>query len=416
MSLGLSLSVVPLVADMGVSGALGRQKPMVIDRSLQSVVGLGAVSGYGWGVPALVDGVSSGKSAVRLIESAPPLPPDSPVWAARVPDGGQPNDGPTRFSRAVRHVAREAINDARARGWNPGNEVGLVLAITNGDWELFGRAHKWVEGDPDPDFTYILPSTLVAAIMKEFGMHGPSLTVGAMCATGSAAMLVASDWIKLGRVTDVLVVSADVAASHQHLEWFSRVGVSFYYRSPSEMCKPFHPDGRGFSQGEGAAAVVLTGRSCGKAYLHMLGGASTSDGLSWVAIDKTFADVLRCVDLALSQAGVAHSDVAVYSSHGTGTRACSFAEIAVLERSLTSAEAIIIKPLTGHCHPASSLMETVLAAISYETGELLAAPAAPGSHERLRDGSGPWAPDIMLKMAIGMGGHNVALVFEPPDV
>ena len=47
------------------------------------------------------------------------------AWVSRIEDGGDPDHGPSRFSRAFHSAAREAIDDALERGWEPGPTVGV---------------------------------------------------------------------------------------------------------------------------------------------------------------------------------------------------------------------------------------------------------------------------------------------------
>lgn len=45
---------------------------------------------------------------------------DETLWIAAVPEGGSPDGGEGLFGRAFIASAREAVDDALARGWQPG--------------------------------------------------------------------------------------------------------------------------------------------------------------------------------------------------------------------------------------------------------------------------------------------------------
>src|SRR5262245_55395526 len=96
------------------------------------ICGIGVVSGYGWGREPLWDGLLRGKPAATIVPWLGQHPGDT-VWAACVPDGGDPLDGPSRFGRAMHAAAREAIQDAGERGWHPGRRVGLLHAVVLGE-------------------------------------------------------------------------------------------------------------------------------------------------------------------------------------------------------------------------------------------------------------------------------------------
>ncbi len=106
-----------------------------------TISGVGAVTGYGWGGrEALWNGLVSGKSAAALHEGFGFGSDDhggGPGWIVRVPEGGDQADGNTRFARAMRSAAREAIEDASERGWRPGSRVGLVHACVLGDLDMY---------------------------------------------------------------------------------------------------------------------------------------------------------------------------------------------------------------------------------------------------------------------------------------
>ena len=65
------------------------------------ICGLGAVTGYGWGVGPFWDGLVAGKPAATLTPGYG-LDGTEFAWVAKVPDGGDPADGRSRFARAMR--------------------------------------------------------------------------------------------------------------------------------------------------------------------------------------------------------------------------------------------------------------------------------------------------------------------------
>ena len=64
------------------------------------ISGIGAVSGYGWGTAALWTGLASGKAAATLHHNRS-HPGRNPVWLAKVPDGGQTDDGTSRWRMSL---------------------------------------------------------------------------------------------------------------------------------------------------------------------------------------------------------------------------------------------------------------------------------------------------------------------------
>jgi hypothetical protein len=93
-----------------------------------SISGIGAVSGYGWGEKLLREGLYTSESAVRCHSGFSPAFDDDWGWVALIDDAGDPEDGPSRMMRAVRHAGREAVHNAFDRGWRPGGVVGSTVS------------------------------------------------------------------------------------------------------------------------------------------------------------------------------------------------------------------------------------------------------------------------------------------------
>ncbi|HLS77305.1 MAG TPA: beta-ketoacyl synthase N-terminal-like domain-containing protein [Nocardia sp.] len=377
------------------------------------IVGLGAVTGYGWGVEALWQGLLSGKSAATLHPGYGPAR-DEQAWIALVPDGGDPADGGHRYIRAVRAAVREAVADARKRGWQPGGTVGLVHAIVLGDVRDW-RDFYTVDGGRRPARGYLtlLPSTPIATLMREFGFHGPSMNVSAACSSGNVAVLTADLWLAAGMADDVVVVTSDLSCTPEMVEHFVGLGAAVTDADPLTACRPFQQGSRGFVFGEASAAMILS-RTGGHAYARVLGGAMTNDAHHVVSIEPGHAHVLDCARTALARAGAGPDEVGYLNAHGTGTAQCDAAERDLVSTVLGDRPWLhAIKPLTGHSQGAAAGVEIAVAALVNERGLVPAPPVVAPAHPRLLDGVRPFEGGLTLKSAIGMGGNNSALVLGP---
>jgi 3-oxoacyl-[acyl-carrier-protein] synthase II len=383
------------------------------DRAV-SLTGFGAVSGYGWGQKLLREGLSTGIPAARRLPGFQPYFDDDWGWVAPIEDGGDPEDGPSRFARSVRFAAREAVGQAMDRGWRPGPVVGLVHGFVLGDvdhWRTYHHRHGfetsrrgWLE---------LMPSTVLTGIMKEFDFHGPAMAVTAMCATGLAGLLTAKLWIEAGLATDVLVLASDLSINPENARSFANLGPCIIDAPPLEVCRPFQEGSRGFSAGEASVATVVSGRPAGT-IATLRGGAMTHDGFHPVSIAPDGAEVRRCFELALADAGVAGEEIVYLNAHGTGTLQCDTTESAVFDALFPAAEGLFsVKPLVGHCQGASSAVEVLATVCGFETG-IIPAPhrQAPG-HPRLLDGPTRCVDGPVMKSSLGMGGHNAVVVLEP---
>jgi 3-oxoacyl-[acyl-carrier-protein] synthase II len=376
------------------------------------IAGIGAVTGYGWGREALWEGLVGGKSAcVPVPDYGPGLGEYS--WIARVSDHGDPADGRSRFARAMRAAAREAIEDAGARGWRPGRRVGLVHAVVMGEVDLWRDFRRDGGRRQLRDYLAQMPSTPMSTLMQEYGFRGPAMNVSAMCASGNAGLLTAKAWLDADIVDDVVFVATDISLTPEDVLHFVRLGVAIADAEPLEVCRPFQEGSRGFVMGEASVGYVLSSRSA-RPYALALGGAMSHDGHHVTSIDPELTQIRRCIEEAVGNAGVSAADLGYLNAHGPGTRQCDGAEARLLEELLPADAGIFsVKPLAGHCQGAAAAVEVAVTALGYDRGFIPAPPTVAAGHPQLLDGLTPVRDALTLKTSIGMGGHNSAVVLAP---
>lgn len=385
------------------------------------IVGLGVVSGYGWGRDTFWEGLCSGKPAARLLGGYGEDKTDS-AWLALVPEGGDPDDGEGLFGRAFMAAAREAVSDAVARGWSPGRRVGVISVGCFNDmygWTDFssGQARR------SRDFVRVLPSTPVAMFMREYGFHGPSLMVSATCASANNALLVAKLWMDADKVDDVVVVAADLSFTPEVVSGFTRLGAAAVDIEPLEACRPFQEGGKGFTPGEAAVGFVLSSSelagflmvSRATPYAALMGGAMTCDAHHATGMEPSHSEVIRCVAEAIEDAGVTAADVRYLNAHGTGTTQCTAAEIHFLDEVFGSdlPNIYALKPLVGHCLASAGAIELAATLMGYERNLVPASRIMSAAHPRLLDGLSPFEGGLTIKTSMGMGGYNSAVVVGP---
>jgi 3-oxoacyl-[acyl-carrier-protein] synthase II len=379
------------------------------------ITGVGAVTGYGWGTKHVWDGFLLGESAVKLTPGLDGYVDGGFAYLSRITDDGDRRDGPSRFMQALRFAAREAITDAYERGWKPGRTVGVVHSLVLGDVDMWSdfyrsgeprvRARRWVN---------MMPSTVIAMLMKENDFHGPAMSVSAMCASGNAGLITAKAWIDSGVATDVILLATDLSGHPQNLRGFSDVGVAVLDTPPLEACRPFQEGSRGFVGGEAAVAMVLSGQEVGS-QATILGGAMSMDAYNAVAMAPDLDEVFRCFRNALDASGVDASQIAYVNAHGPGTAQCDAAEARILDELFPEAYGIFsVKPLTGHCQAAAAPVEILATIYAFQTGFIPAPRQVAHGHPRLLDGLTPRLPGPMVKSSIGMGGFNSVVVIGEP--
>jgi 3-oxoacyl-[acyl-carrier-protein] synthase II len=382
-------------------------------KSPVSLCGVGSVTGYGWGHKLLIEGLLSGVSAVRPTPGFSPHFEHDVAWVARIEDEGDPTDGPTRYARAVRHAAREAVHNAMDRGWRPGETVGIVHGYVLSDvdaWRAYH--HRGGLNATKREWMSLMPSTVLSSTAQEFGFHGPNMAVTAMCASGNAGLLTAKMWINAGMVDDVLVLTSDVSLTPENCAAFNKVGVLFADGPSLDICRPFQEGSRGFTAGEAAVGFVLSGRPSG-AYATVRGGAMSHDAYHAIHIAPDHNQVMRAFVEAIRDAEVDPLEVAYVNAHGPGTVQCDAAEADALDTLFPNAQGIFsVKPLTGHCQGAAGAVELSASIYGLERGVIPAPPRVAKGHPRLLDGPTASVEGPIVKSSLGMGGHNAVVVLE----
>lgn len=379
------------------------------------ICGIGTVTGYGWGRKHLWDGLVDGEPAVRLHpEYADAF--DHDVWLATIPDEGDPADGTSKFSRALHASAREAVEDARERGWHPGGTVGVIHAFVLSDVELWRDFYQRGSRVSRRQYIKLMPSTPITNVMIEHDFHGPCMSVVAMCASGNAALLTAKMWLDAGMVDDVLVVVTDVSATRENVRQFIDLGVIVVDKPPLDATRPFQEGSRGFTGGEASVGLIVSSRP-DAAYASLRGGAMSHDAHHVISLAGRPEQIRSCYRSALENANVRADEVVYFNAHGPGTRQCDGAEGALFDELFPGALGIYsFKPLVGHCQAAAAAVEVSISCLAYQEGVIPAPPTVAPGHPRLVSGLIKREPGVTFKSSIGMGGYNTAILLDEPPV
>jgi len=382
--------------------------------STPAICGVGAVTGYGWGTKHLWDGLVRGESAVRLHPGFGSRFDRDAIWVSMIPDEGGV-EGESKFSRSLHAAAREAVEDARERGWRPGATVGVVHAVVLSEVELWRDFYGVRAGRVSRrEYVRLMPSTPITGLMIEHGFHGPCMSVVAMCASGNAALLTAKLWLDAGMVDDVLVVATDVSGTPENARQMVDLGVVVVDRPPLDACRPFQEGSRGFVGGEASVGLIVSARPEG-AYARLLGGAMSHDAHHAISLAGKPEHIEACYRAALGNAGVASEEVVYFNAHGPGTRQCDHAEASLFDQLFPDAAGIFsFKPLVGHCQAAAAAVEVAISCLAYEHRTIPAPPTVAPGHPRLLSGAVARHDGITFKSSIGMGGYNTAVLLDEP--
>ncbi len=397
---------------------------------------MGVKAPGGCTVGELWQSLGKGLSTAREFDD-PRLPPDVRILVSLV-DGFDPTAYLTppevrRFDRS-HQLAVGAAQDAMdaVRGpLPPPQRCAVVCGVGLGASATYDEQHanlleRGVRAMNPLTTPMVMPSATASLLSLRLGFRGPCLTVATACASGGTAIGEGVELLRRGAADLVLAGGVDSLVTYGALCSFSRLDVmSTNVAAPDLASRPFDVDRDGFVMGEGAGFVLLTtpehARESGWKILGVVAGyGSNADAHHLVAPSPGGEGALRCMRLALADAGAGPGDVAHVNAHGTSTvlndRAEAEALVALFGPDGPAVTAV--KGTTGHLVAGSGAVEAIVTVLSVRTGLVppvaglrtldAATPvdAVMGEVRQVGTGYG-------LSSSFGFGGANAALLIGP---
>ncbi|MBN8768749.1 MAG: beta-ketoacyl-[acyl-carrier-protein] synthase family protein [Stenotrophomonas nitritireducens] len=339
------------------------------------VTGMGAVSAFGLGVPALWAGLSEGRCAIAPLRHERAAEMRVRV-AAQVPEDYTPEP---HFSREVLPqldrvaqfallAAGEAIAQSGLR-FEPGGSaertgciVGTAVGGENTQDEQSRRLYAENAQRLHP-LTIIRAMTNAAAsqISMRHGLHGPSFVVASACASSNHAIAQAVQLIRAGVMDVALAGGSEASLSYGAMRAWEAMRVL-----ADDTCRPFSANRKGLVLGEGAAMFVLESlehaQRRGATVLGEIAGVGmSSDAGDIVAPDM--AGAASAMRTALADAGMEPAQVDYVNAHGTATLANDINEVRAIAQVFGAhARQVAVsstKSMHGHALGASGALELV---------------------------------------------------------
>jgi 3-oxoacyl-[acyl-carrier-protein] synthase II len=234
-------------------------------------------------------------------------------------------------------------------------------------------------------------------------------------AIGNAARLVATGRCSVAVAGGAEAVIVEIAeAGFRNMTALSNEGLS----------RPFDTNRNGFVMGEGAGVLILEEWEHALArgatiYGEVIGAASTADAHHITAPDPSGLGAIRCMELALADAGISASDVSHINAHGTSTPLNDLAESVAVHHvfGATGPPVTSIKGHLGHSLAAAGALEGVVSILTLLNQVI---PPTAGTTEvdpkigldvvigKPRETN----VDVVLSNSFGFGGHNGSVVFR----
>ncbi len=403
------------------------------------ITGVGAVSPFGIGVPALWDGAKAGKSAIGPITLFDTK--DFPVTFAGEVRGFEPEsyfdkkevrhlDRVTQFALVSSMEARKDANldlDAVDR-----TRVGAVIGSGIGGLDTTEKQvltlHEKGVRRVSP---FLVPMMMINAptgqVAISLGLLGPNFCVSSACASANHAIGVGLMTIRSGAADVMFVGGSEAALTPIGLAGFcSARALSKRNEEPQRASRPFDRDRDGFVFGEGCGVLCIEEREHAlkrgaRIYAELSGFGNTDDAFHITAPHEHGDGAARAMQVALNDAGLQATDITYINAHGTSTDLNDRLETKAIKRVFGDhAYKVAVsstKSMIGHLLGAAGGVEAIVTALAIH--EKVAPPTINLENpdpECDLDYVPHTARPLDIRAAIsntfGFGGHNACVLLE----
>lgn len=281
-----------------------------------------------------------------------------------------------RIHQFALYAAREALQDAGLDlGGADRSRVGVILSTSLGGMaigEAYQRHQAGRQGNFEVRRLFGFPYYATAnQLARELAVSGPVISPSIACASGTQAVGMAFELIRLGHA-DVFIVGGV-----ESLCGFVVNGFNCLRATTTEALRPFDRRRSGLLLGEGAAVLVIEevehaiARGA-RTDVEVIGSGLAGDATHMTAPARDGSGAARAMRVALEDAALAPADVDFISAHGTGTVFNDAMEVAAISTLFGESAPRIpinsIKASIGHTLAAAGAFEAILCAQVLRSG------------------------------------------------
>jgi 3-oxoacyl-[acyl-carrier-protein] synthase II len=402
------------------------------------VTGLGLVTPLGIGTEPTWKALCAGQSGIGRITRFDPTGYDAQIA------GEVKGFDPTQFveKKEVKKMdtfihyavaaSQLAVNDAALKvAPEEATMVGVYIGSGIGGLGSIEHYHQVLrDKGPGRVSPFFIPMTIInlasGQVAIRLGAKGPNSCAVTACATGNHCIGDAYRIIQRGEADVMVAGGAEAAITPLGVAGFaSAKALSFRNDAPEKASRPFDRDRDGFVLGEGAGVIVLeeiehARRRGARIYAEIIGYAMNSDAYHITAPPDEGEGAVRCMDLAIKDAGISKSDIGYINAHGTSTMADAIETNAIKQVFGELAYRIPVsstKSMTGHLLGAAGGIEAVFSILALHHGMLpptinLDHPDPACDLDYVPNKARPASFNVALSNSFGFGGVNACLLFQ----
>ena len=406
------------------------------------VTGLGIISPVGNSIAAAWENILAGKSGIGPITNFDVS--DFPVRIAgeiRDFDVSEyiPGKDARRMGAFIHYgiaAAGQAIADAGLE-ITDANAARAGVAVGSGIGGLHGIENAYqayIDGGPRKISPFFVPGNIINMIGGNlsimYGMKGPNIAIVTACTTSTHNIGVAARTIAYGDADIMVAGGAEMTTCPTGMGGFAAArALSTRNADPQAASRPWDSGRDGFVLSDGAGILVLEeyghARDRG-AHVHaeIIGFGMSGDAYHMTQPSEGGEGAAQCMNAALADAGIDHTEVDYINAHGTSTPAGDVAETLAIKRAFGAhAGSVAIsstKSMTGHLLGAAGGVEAVFTILAMRDQVApptinLDNPDPACDLDYVPHTARNMKIDVAISNSFGFGGTNGTLVFRRPQ-
>jgi 3-oxoacyl-[acyl-carrier-protein] synthase II len=330
-------------------------------------------------------------------------------------------------------ATKEALEDARLVITPENSEqIGVIVGTGLGGLPSIEKYHKvLLERGPGRITPFFIPMLIAnmasGQIAIQFGPKGPNICVVTACATGAHCIGDAFRAIVYGDAEAMITGGTEANITPLTVGGFNAMkAISTRNDEPEKACRPFEKNRDGFVVAEGAGIIILEElqfalKRNAKIYAELIGYGYTGDAYHITAPSPDGDGAVRCMRMAIKDAGLKPEDVDHINAHGTSTPLNDLTETIAIKKVFGDhAKKVPIsatKSMTGHLLGAAGSTEAIFTILAMRDGIM---PPTINYEEPDPQCDLDYVPNVSRKKllnvamsnAFGFGGTNATLVFK----
>jgi 3-oxoacyl-[acyl-carrier-protein] synthase II len=330
-------------------------------------------------------------------------------------------------------ATKEALEDSQLK-ITPQNcdRIGVIVGTGLGGLPTIEKYHQiLLEKGPSrisPFFIPMLIANLASGqIAIQFGAKGPNTCIVTACATGAHCIGEAFRAILYGDAEAIIAGGTEANITPLTISGFNAMkALSTRNEEPQKACRPFEKNRDGFVVAEGSGILILEElefalKRNAKIYGELIGYGYSGDAYHITAPPPDGEGAVRCMRMAIKDAGLKPEDVDYINAHGTSTPLNDLTETRAVKTVFgENAKKVSIsstKSMTGHLLGAAGSTEAIFTLLAIRDNIIpptinYDVPDPECDLDYVPNKARHQSLNVTMSNAFGFGGTNATLIFR----